>query len=101
VIADPAIAEAAVQSEVDCLLNLHEGPRAVSRIVSLGERAIPALERVLRGPSQALYHSRCWAADALAAIGGPAACQALIRALNDSAHRTPSPVAQEAEDTVV
>jgi hypothetical protein len=69
-----------VESEVSRLLNLHEGPGALANVVALGGAAIPALEHLLRGPSQAVYHPRCWAADALAAIGGSQAIQALVRA---------------------
>lgn len=91
----------AIAAEVARLLNLHEGPEALPNIIGLGEGAIAPLEAVLRGPSQALHHSRCWAADALAAIDGPMARECLLRALHDSVTRNPPAQAREAEDTVV
>ncbi|HVW70665.1 MAG TPA: hypothetical protein VHB68_16925 [Steroidobacteraceae bacterium] len=99
--AGPSGGPARIESEVSRLLNLHDGPHALPHIVAFGGAAIPALECVLRGPSQAVYHPRCWAADALASIGGSLAAQALLRALDDSVHRDPAPLAREAEDVVV
>jgi HEAT repeat protein len=83
------------------LQNLQRGPLVLPDIVACGEIAVPALEAALRGPSQALHHSRSMAADALGAIGGEAADAALARALMDSTSRTLNPVFQEAEAVVV
>lgn len=83
------------------LQNLHNGARALPLIISLGDAAVPALESFLRGPSQALYHPRGRAADALGAIGSPPALEALIRALRDSIAREPEPFCREAEGIVV
>lgn len=93
--------EECVRGLVARLANLRDGPDAIPEIVALGRAAIPALENFLRGPSQALHHSRVLAADALAAIGGEEACAALIRSLRDSIARQPMPLAREAEDVVV
>ncbi len=70
-------------------------------MVALGPSAVPALEGLLRAPSQAVYHHRYLAADALAAIGGPAATAALARALRDSIARSPDPTSLEAEGVIV
>jgi HEAT repeat protein len=83
------------------LSNLHSGPSVFHLVVRLGEAAIPPLERLVQGPSQAIYHSRCLAIDALAAIGTPHAVQALTRTLRDSVARELAPVPLEAEGVVV
>jgi HEAT repeat protein len=83
------------------LRGLYDGESAIPEIVARGVAAVPSLEALLRGPSEALYHSRCWAADALACIGGDTAIAALTRALRDSGTRVLRPVLQEAEDVVV
>ncbi len=70
-------------------------------MVALGESAVPALEALLRGPSQSVYHHRYLAADALAAIAGPAATAALMRALRDSVSRRLDPASLESEDVIV
>jgi HEAT repeat protein len=81
--------------------NLHDGPLVLADVIRRGEPAIAPLEAFLRGPSQALHHPRCLAADALAAIGTPAAITALVRALHDSIERDPGPVLLEAESILV
>jgi HEAT repeat protein len=86
---------------VEQLKNLHQGPLVLPDVIRLGKAAIPALERLLRGHSQALHHSRCMAADALGAIGGPLATAALVRALRDCIRRELDAVSQEAEAVVV
>lgn len=62
---------------------------------------MPALEALLRAPSQTIYHHRYLAADALAAIPGPAATAALVRALRDSIARSLDPASLESEDVIV
>lgn len=53
---DPGVPrEPSATGDVNRLLDLHDGPRALPNILAWGESAIPALERVLRGPSQALH----------------------------------------------
>lgn len=89
------------ESLVRQFTNLHSGPSVFHLVVRLGEAAIPALERLVRGPSQAIYHSRCLAVDALAAIGTPHAVEALTRALRDSIARELDPVSLEAEGVLV
>jgi HEAT repeat protein len=82
------------------LRDLYVGPHLVPQIASLGECAVPALERFLRGPSESIPHRRCLAADALAGIGGPAATSALIRSLVDVSGRDLPPMVLEAESVV-
>lgn len=91
----------AVELLVSRFGNLHEGPRVFHTVVRLGNVAIPQLERLVRGRSQALYHSRRLAADALAAIATPEAVCALTRCLRDSIARDPDPVSLEAENVLV
>jgi HEAT repeat protein len=92
--------ETGLSALVGRLRRLYDGESAIPEIVARGVAAVPSLEALLRGPSEALYHSRCWAADALARIGGDA-ISALTRALRDSGTRVLPPVLQEAEDVVV
>jgi len=100
--ANPAsLASSTAAALVHQLENLHEGPLVFHKVVQLGEIAIPALERLVRGPSQSLYHSRSLGVDALAAIGTPAAVQALTRSLRDSIERAPDPASLEAESILV
>lgn len=86
---------------IESIKNLHEGPLVLPDVVRLGEAAVPALEAILRGPSQSVYHARYLAADALGAVGGPAAQAALIRALRDSIARTADAASLEAEGVIV
>lgn len=90
-----------VGEEVALLQNLHEGERSIPRIIAWGDLAVPALESLLRGPSQMVPHSRCWAADALAGIGSAAAINALICGLRDASTRRLPPAPQEAEAVVI
>jgi HEAT repeat protein len=90
-----------VDALVGRLHNLYDGESAIPEIISQGVTAIPSLEALLRGRSEALYQSRCWAADALAHIGGDAAISALVEALRDAGTRVLQPVLQQAEDVVV
>jgi HEAT repeat protein len=77
------------------------GKRVWSKIVSLGEVAIPSLEALLRDPSQEQYRQRVLAANALAAIGGREAIAALLRALRDSSTRAVEPGSMEAKCIVI
>lgn len=86
---------------IERLNDLHEGPLILPEVIRLGDGAVPGLEAILRGPSQAVPHSRCLAADALGAIGSPVSAAALVRALRDSVARTPDPVSLEAERVVI
>lgn len=86
---------------VSHLENLRDGPLAFGEVVRRGEVAIPALERILRGPADLVYQPRTLAADALAAIATPLAVGALIRALLDSTRRDLSPQLLEAESVLV
>lgn len=89
------------ESLVDQFRDLRDGPLVFHEVVRLGGSAIPALERLLRGPADAVHQPRCLAADALAAIGTPEAVGALIRALLDSVNRDPPPTLLEAESLLV
>jgi HEAT repeat protein len=88
-------------SLVERLRNLREGPLVFHEVVRLGDEAVPALEGLVRGDSDAVHQPRCLAADALAAIGTSAAVSALTRALLDSVGRDPSPALLEAESLLV
>ena len=88
-------------SLVDRFRNLQEGPLAFHQVVGLGDAAVPALEDLVRGPSDAVHQPRCLAADALAAIGSAAAVGALTRALLDAVGRDPPPALLEAESILV
>lgn len=90
-----------VAQQVARLRQLKGGVRAFGDVVALGRAAIPALEAVLREPSSPIFQPRCLAADALRAIGGEDALQALLRALADSLARELSPVLLEAEKAVM
>lgn len=92
---------AAPSTLVDRFHNLHEGPLVFHEVVRLGDAAVPALEDLVRGPSDAVHQPRCLAADAVAAIGSPAAVTALTRALLDSVGRDPAPQLLEAESILV
>lgn len=82
------------------LRDLRDGPAAAIQAIRLGAGAIPALEFLLRGPSEPVFQPRCLAADALAAIGGQASREALVRSLGDSAGRDLPPVLRFAEDAI-
>ncbi|MGH8291561.1 MAG: HEAT repeat domain-containing protein [Steroidobacteraceae bacterium] len=92
---------AALATLVDRFRNLHDGPLIFHEVVRLGDAAVPALEGLVRGPSDAVHQPRCLAADALAAIGSSGAVSALTRALLDSVGRDPSPALLEAESILV
>jgi HEAT repeat protein len=94
-------AVARAESVVKKLENLHDGPLVFHEVVRLGEAAIPALEKLVRGPSHSIYHSRCLAVDALAAIATPEAVRALTRSLRDSIARELDPASLEAESVLV
>jgi HEAT repeat protein len=70
-------------------------------VVRCGDDAVPALEALVRGPSDAVHQPRCLAADALAAIGSDAAVSALTRGLLDSVERNLSAQLLEAESILV
>lgn len=82
------------------LRDLRDGPAAALQAIRLGGGAIPALESILRSRSESVFQPRCLAADAIAAIGGPAAREILVRALEDSVDRDLFPVLRFAEDAV-
>jgi HEAT repeat protein len=83
------------------LRDLQAGAQAFLEVIALGSAAIPSLEAFLRGRSESIYQPRCLAADAIAAIAGPAGFAALRRALADSLERRLDPVLGEAETAVI
>lgn len=91
--------------QIECLVSrlqdLREGPLAFHDIVHLGDAAVPAIERILRGRAQAIHQTRTLAADALAAIATPEAVRALTRAMLDSIERDLPPQLLEAESVLV
>ncbi len=94
-------AVARAESLVKKLENLHDGPLVFHKVVRLGAAAVPALEKLVRGPSQSIYHSRCLAVDALATIGTREAVWALTRSLRDSIAREPDPASLQADSVLV
>lgn len=97
----PVPGASTVGETVDRLRNVHDGEQAIPDVVAWGEIAVPPLESLLRGPSEAVPHSRCWAADALAGIGSLSAIHALLRALHDSGNRSLQPALSEVESVVL
>ncbi len=95
----PATAEEAVER----LRSLREGERAFGDVCRHGADAVPPLAALLAGPTEAVGQPRELAAEALAVIGGPAAADALLAALEDSAARDGRlpPVLREAESGVL
>lgn len=92
-----------VDEAVDRLRSLEDGPRAFFAVWGLGTMAVPALSALLSGPTESVDQPRRLAAEALAAIGGSAAADALLTALEDSAARDARlpPVLREAEAGVL
>ena len=76
-------------------------PRTIPEIVKRGPATIPALEALLRGPSERIWQPRALAADVLGAIGGDAAVEALVRALADTSSRVLAPTLLDAERVVI
>ena len=100
---EPSARDSAAASAelVERLRNLRDGPQVFHEVVRRGDDAVQALEALLRGPPDAVHQPRCLAADALAAIGSPAAVSALRRALLDAIARDLSPQLLEAESILV
>lgn len=86
---------------VEALRTLHDGPKQLAQVVAFGARAIPPLERLLRGPSESTDQPRSLAADALGLIGSPSAVDALLRGLADGIERPLDSVLAQAESVVV
>lgn len=95
--------ETTPEEAVAQLRSLEEGPRAFFAVCALGADAVPALTALLAGPTEPVDQPRRLAADALGAIGGVAAADALLAALEESAarHRALPPVLREAESGVL
>ncbi len=93
--------DAAIRKAVGRLRDLREGPSGLSEVIAFGDAAVEPLEAFLRGPSESVFQPRCLAADALAAIGGRVAHDALARALEDSVGRDLPAVLRLSEDAVI
>jgi len=87
-----------VRRAIQKLTSLHEGDLAVADVVACGERAIPALRKILfaRDPS-GLYEARRRTVEALAKLG---ALDSLIDFLR-APHDVSDPVEQTGEEAVV
>lgn len=83
------------------LLHLHDGMRAIPYLVARGERIVPLLEPLLRGPPETIFEPRCRIAHTLGRIGGAGATDALVRALRDALQRKLDPVLEAAEAAVI
>lgn len=90
-----------LEAALERLRDLKDGVAAVAGVVAFGEDAVPALESLLRGPTEPVAQPRCLAVDALGAIRSPAAAGALLRTLEDSSSRPLNPVLRDAEDAVL
>lgn len=88
-------------AQVDRLRSLEDGPRALFDVVAAGASAISCLDSLLRGPTESVPQPRRLAAEALGAIGGAAALDALLAALDDSGTRELDPVLRLSEDAVL
>jgi hypothetical protein len=87
-----------VQRALERLKSLHDGDLGVVDITACGSRAIPALRAfLLEGESSGIYHPRCRAAEALAALG---AHDVLIEFLN-SPRSVADPVNRTGEEAVI
>ena len=86
---------------VETLRDLRDGSRHLPDVVTLGDLAVPALERMLRGPTESVPDARCLAADALGVIRSETSVDALVRALDDSTARELDPVLEHAEYVVI
>jgi len=86
---------------VNRLRDLHGGAAALSSVVALGGRAVPALEALVRERSGSIADHRRLAVRALREIGTSAARASLGRALRDSLSRQLDPIEREAEDSVI
>ncbi len=87
-----------IQRALDRLKSLHDGDLGVLEITACGRRAIPALRAfLLEGQSSGIYHPRCRAVDALAALR---AHDVLIDFL-DSPRDVADPVNRTGEEAVI
>jgi HEAT repeat protein len=87
-----------VQRALDRLKSLHDGDLGVLDVVACGRRAIPALRALLlEGGSSGIYHPRCRAVEALAALG---AHDVLIEFLN-SPRDVADPINRTGEEAVI
>lgn len=82
------------------LEDLARGPEAQLLLIACGPAAIPPLARYLAGPPALHPQPRLLAAQALGAIGGPAAVRALGAALVADSFERASPVVRLAEEAV-
>ncbi len=80
--------------------DLSRNREALALLILQGERAVPALARMLLGPPSSIPEARCLAAEGLGSIGGEAAVSALIRVLSLHDPRRLDPVLRLAEEAV-
>jgi hypothetical protein len=87
-----------IQRALDRLKSLHDGDLGVLDVIACGRRAIPALRALLlEGESSGIYHPRCRAVEALAALG---ARDLLIEFLS-SPREVADPVNRTGEEAVI
>lgn len=89
-----------IEALVRCLDNLHWNLQVQADILSLGERAVPALVNFLHEPPSQFPHGRVLAAEALGRIGGEAAFRGLLQALDPRHLEGLSPVLRLSEEDV-
>ena len=87
-----------MQRALDRLKSLHDGDLGVLDVVACGRRAIPLLRSLLlEGASSGVYHPRCRAVEALAALG---AYDVLIEFLS-APREVADPVNRTGEEAVI
>jgi HEAT repeat protein len=89
-----------IQTLVNRLNRLHEGWKVQCQLIALGQEAIPFLVDFLLAPPSMFPQPRCWAAEALAIIGGDQALEGLCKVLNIHDVSGADPVIRFAEETV-
>lgn len=98
--ARPQAEDQNIETLVQGLDNLHSNLHVQADILSLGERAVPALVHFLLGPPSQFSEGRVLAAEALGYVKGEAAFQGLVHALDPSRLDGLSPILRLSEEDV-
>jgi HEAT repeat protein len=94
------LSDAEIQDLVRGLDNLRWNLHVQADLLALGQRAVPALVTFLHGPTSQFSEGRILAAEALGRIGGDAAFQGLLQALDPRRFDQLSPVMRLSEEDV-
>ena len=98
--ARPQFDDQDIETLVQGLDNLHWNLHVQADILSLGERAVPALVHFLLGPPSQFPEGRVLAVEALGYVKGEAAFQGLVHALDPSRLDELSPILRLSEEDV-